>query len=448
MKRTLSLLLTALLLIALPGAPAFAEPALSDALEAQAFAAAMAVYDGNYPSGSSLAEPDLLWAATGWYAAWLFRTAHVDLLDEAHLRDFQRSLGAREDEEMSVEWAENVYGVRLLRRSDGSASYDFPRYKERMDELLGQSVEFLLAAPAADAVTASVRQHYEGDAVSERRYALRFEPNPAADSFFPYCLEEITEQGLSPALDPALDFDWDGLLAANSLQGILAQTDSVRISNNVEGAMPIWLFRRGGRLCILRTGEDYAEGEYRGCWYIRERGEDGALRARISGFDPDCGDETARDAYVSNYVFGAVRVALDRIDGDLIRTHVTYAGDWEEDVAVDRGTLRLREITSRIDGWSEPVTVRFDDGEPLPDVSYLDSWDEPLRHVTLVWEDWESGERRVRTEVVDIPRDWEYVPWEGRWGDYTIYMNEGYTQPYAYPGDGADYTLYLTTAKG
>ena len=39
-------------------------------------------------------------------------------------------------------------------------------------------------------------------------------------------------------------------------------------------------------------------------------------------------------------------------------------------------------------------------------------------------------------------------PWEARWGDYTIYMNEGYTRPYSYPGDGVDYTLWLTTAKG
>ena len=56
---------------------------------------------------------------------------------------------------------------------------------------------------------------------------------------------------------------------------------------------------------------------------------------------------------------------------------------------------------------------------------------------------WTAG-----AETVELPADWEYIPAEGRYGDYTIYMNEGYTQPYFYPGDNVDYTLYLTTAKG
>ena len=55
---------------------------------------------------------------------------------------------------------------------------------------------------------------------------------------------------------------------------------------------------------------------------------------------------------------------------------------------------------------------------------------------------------QVRTEFARIPADWEYMPYPARWDEYTVYMNEGYTKLYEYPGDGVDYTIYLTTAKG
>ena len=92
------------------------------------------------------------------------------------------------------------------------------------------------------------------------------------------------------------------------------------------------------------------------------------------------------------------------------------------------------------------MTVSYPDA--LPDFSFLDGWDKPLREVTGIWEDFYDGDVHVRTETYELPGDWEFLPWEGRWGDYTIYMNKGYTRPYFYPGDGMDYTLYLTTAKG
>ena len=117
-------------------------------------------------------------------------------------------------------------------------------------------------------------------------------------------------------------------------------------------------------------------------------------------------------------------------------------------MAVDRGTLVLRELSHRIDEETPAVVNRFTYTEQPPAFSFLDGWERPLRRVTLVWESYYGGEHQVRTETVQLPDDWEYIPWEGRWGDYTIYMNEGYTIPYFYPGDGVDYTLYLTTAKG
>ena len=445
MKKLLSLLLAAALLLS-PAAPAFADndPAFASAIEGQAFAIAMAYHEGGFFDSITPQDPALLWEASGWYAARLWRPEGTALLTEDMLRDSQRS--RRVGEAQSVP---DTGDIRVLQSSDGTQLYDFQGYKTRLDEKLGLTLSFELDAPAPFDAELTIRQYFSADAAAGRRYSLRFALNRRAGSAFRYSLQNVTAEDVGPVMDPALDFDWDGLLAANSLKNIFSMYQSVRIQNSVEGIMPIWLFYRDGKLCILRTSENYIEGEYNGCWFFVEPGEDGVMRPRIAGFDEQCGDSEFRDNYVSNYVYGASVMNLDRVDGDFTRMHVTFVGDWLEDVAVDRGLLLLREMVSQIDDETPPIVTGFFYDETPPEAKYLDSWKGPMRHITLHWEDWREGSPSLRTETVTVPADWEYLPWEARWDDYTIYMNEGYTKLYAYPGDGTeDYALYLTTAKG
>ena len=445
MKKILSLLLILCLLLS-PGVSAFAEddPGFAPAVEAQAFAVSMAYHEGGFLDGVTPLDPAFLWEASGWYAAWLYRTEGIDLLTEDMLRDFQRSLGVQSPPD-----APDTPDIRILQSSDGARLYDFQGYKLRLDARLGQTLSFSLEAPAPFEAAVSIREYFSAGASGERRYTLRFALNRSAGSAFRYSLLNAEAEDPGPAWDPALDFSWDELIAANSLKNIFSLYDSVRIKNSVASVMPIWLFYRDGKLCILRTEENYAEGEYNGCWFFVEPGEDGVMRPRIAGFDKQCGDSEFCDNYVSNYLYGAAIVNLDRADGDLTRMHVTFMGDWLEDVAVDRGMLLLREIVSRVDEETAPIVTGFFYGETPPEAAYLESWKGPMRHITLHWEDWRDGGPRTRTETITVPADWEYLPWEARWDEYTIYMNEGYTKPYAYPGDGTeDYELYLTTAKG
>lgn len=445
MKKILSLLLALCLLLS-PGVSAFAEddPGFAPAVEAQAFAVSMAYHEGGFLKGVTPLDPAFLWEASGWYAAWLCRTEGTDLLTEDLLRDFQRSLGVQNPPD-----APDTPDIRILQSSDGARLYDFTGYKLRLDARLGQTLSFSLDAPAPFEAAVSIREYFSAGSSGERRYTLRFALNRSAGSAFRYSLVNAEAEDPGPVWDPALDFTWDELIAANSLKNIFSLYDSVRIKNSVASVMPIWLFYRDGKLCILRTEENYVEGEYNGCWFFVEPGEDGVMRPRIAGFDAQCGDSEFCDNYVSNYLYGAAIVDLDRVDGDFTRMHVTFMGDWLEDVAVDRGMLLLREIVSRVDEETAPIVTGFFYGETPPEAKYLDSWKGPMRHITLHWENWRNGRPRTRTETVTVPADWEYLPWEARWDEYTIYMNEGYTKPYAYPGDGTDdYELYLTTAKG
>ena len=79
---------------------------------------------------------------------------------------------------------------------------------------------------------------------------------------------------------------------------------------------------------------------------------------------------------------------------------------------------------------------------------FLDSWDRPLRTIELGWETVSGSERQLRRESIRLPTDWEYFPFECRWGEFTAYTNELCIGDDQDPGDGEGYLLFLTTIKG
>ena len=173
------------------------------------------------------------------------------------------------------------------------------------------------------------------------------------------------------------------------------------------------------------------------------------MRARVSGFDESAGSWDRWESCIQDYFASVAVMRYAGTEGDLIHLQATTEYEARQDFDVDKGTLALRREAYYYDPAAQPgsvMTLSFP--HKLPDLSFLDGWNRSLRRVHLVWEDYYDGGPHVREETVELPGDWEYIPAEGRYGDYTIYMNAGYTQSYFYPGDNVDYTLYLTTAKG
>ena len=168
MRKLLSLLLTAALLLG-PTAPAFAEndPAYAAAIEAQAFAVAMAYHEGGFFDSITPHDPALLWEASGWYAAWLYRTEGTDLLTEDMLRDFQRSLGVH-----AAPDAPDTPDIRILQSSDGLRLYDFQGYKTRLEEKLGLTLSFELNAEAPFDAEITIRQYFSADAAAGDRKSV------------------------------------------------------------------------------------------------------------------------------------------------------------------------------------------------------------------------------------------------------------------------------------
>ena len=420
-------------------------PDFDEAVAGQVFAVVMAAYNGRFPDGTLPDDPAFLMEATCWYAAWRWRTAGVDILPRAEAEAFQRSLGSGGDFVLDPDYETHGLVFRTV-TDDGTQGVDYFVYKRLLTEQLGVTLELKSESEGEHAVDAAVIRHFDSGDTAERNYRLLFVPS-AGDSRFPWRLTDLTLPPAGPQMDPAFDFDWDLLMRQNRLSTLLGFSPAVKIETSYD-ERTTWIFLREGDLCILNETEDLIYGEYRGARFEYGPDETGVVRARIGSFSESAGSLEANDTILTDLFSMAAVMKYEGTDGERIRIRSVSEYGYRDDFEISRGTLALLREAYYYNG-DEPVsvvTVSYPD--TLPDFSFLDGWDKPLRRVTGVWEDFYDGNVHVREEVYELPGDWEFLPWEGRWGDYTIYMNKGYTRPYFYPGDGMDYTLYLTTAKG
>ena len=468
MKKTVALWLTLCLALGLlsgcaaaprssdPEEPPAAETAetvlpdgdLAAATEAQAFAAAMAGWLGGR---ETLEDPDrtlLCWDMAGWYAAREYRLRGSDLIAPEQIEDFLRSVGLDGDFAPPESWLE--YGVVERHAApDGAAYYAFPQHCREIDAMLGVTTEVSVKPLEDGRVESVVTSHYENGTQESTRFVLSFEPNTDPGSAFACRLTEITPPPPGAETVGELTFTWDELIEANRLRNVFKIYPTVRhFCREHNPEMVTWVYPRGEDLTILTLSDGYASGCFRRASFTWQEREGEGWLASIEEFSDTATDWETQDDYLVNYLANITRMSFEGVEDDRIWTECTVRGGMRERIAVDRGTLVLREIQLWYSDDLPPVTTCFLYDETAPALEYLDSWDGPMRTVTLHWEDFSSGERVTRDESVRIPADWEYLPWQGRWGDYTVWMNEEYTRQYAYPGDGVDYTLYLTTAKG
>lgn len=103
---------------------------------------------------------------------------------------------------------------------------------------------------------------------------------------------------------------------------------------------------------------------------------------------------------------------------------------------VDSETLVLKTIERMNDNDESLSITTFHYGEEVELPERITAWQGALRTVTLQFLDEDA------TEIYQIPANWEfnvddYCPWSA------AYLDEACTQPYEYPGDGTDYTIYV-----
>ena len=251
--------------------------------------------------------------------------------------------------------------------------------------------------------------------------------------------------------DPKLTYSWGDLVQANKLSSVLTLYPSVKITSPIYSPDDCTrIFLHAGEPVLISEGPGYLSGQIRGCYFDMDDTGDGEVRPVIGGFYEENNSERLENCLIE-YFAEPEEMKLDRIEGDLIWADCFYGDGFRTKLAVDRGTLVVREIMSLTENGEVLGITDFDYLEEIradEDYLFLYSWDRPLRTVTVTWESFYAGKQDIRTETFSIPQDWELLPWEGRYGDYTVYTNLDYIGDYAYPGDGEDYVLFLTTVKG
>ncbi len=409
--------------------------------EAQGFALAMACWESGFAE-ESVRRIDFAWMAAGWYAAWEYRVRAADLISETELAEFMSSIGWDEMPGRPEDWLGSDSPL-VFRNAEGERNYVFSAFHMKVDRLLGITLELSREQTDRLSEKISIIQHFDDLSRSERSCILHFEEKTDFRSRFPYRVRSIEIPEQKPETDPALGFEWDELVEANRVESILKLYPAVRVADGMyETGVVTWLFRHGEHPALLTDAYGKYSGQYAGCFF--ECGE----RPTIRAFEEGAGSQERLNSFLADYMKTPAVLKLDRMEENLIWADAVFSGGYRQKWAIDRETLILRRIVSLSEDGEILGMTLFDCSEPAPECAFLDSWDLPLRTVTVVWENYTDGARNIRRELVQIPADWEYYPEEALLGDYTAYTNEDYLGDYVYPGDGGDYLLFLTTVKG
>ena len=450
MKRVLVAILSlALVLAVFPAASARAEDySVSEyEIETQAFCLALAAHLNDYYGG----EPStlLLWDAAGWYAARETRISGIRLISDAEIRDFLASIGYPGYPVLPEAW--EAYEIVIpVRGAGNSLYYDFQQHKTMFDAMIGITSEISICMKDAHTAEAAVTVHYP-DHQFTVPFRLSFVENPDTSSAFRYRFSGIERLPSPVHMDETLNFTWEELREENRLSTILKWCPSVRFSNpGYNDDSVSWLFRDGDSIVFSIPYGENISGTYRNYSFDTIAFPDGKTRASIGAISDDPAESAYHESFLLDHLDNVIDVQYSHEEDGLLWLNCWYAFGTMQQIAIDPGTLFIRELSYQYSPDYEASVTVFDYNEPAPEYAVLSSWKEPLRTVSAIWEDYdeESGMFTYRTQTLEIPGDWEYLPYSARWGEYTPYLDARYTQSYSYPGDNIDYTIFLTAAKG
>ena len=243
----------------------------------------------------------------------------------------------------------------------------------------------------------------------------------------------------------------------NDLSKLVAVYDNVQVTcRYMEGATSQNLYfkygSRGDEMgnIWIYTGENGEEEVMGIMGSITFREEDGRIVGQLNTTTYKSTESSFRDTSFIN------PQALIRSIEDLGDTIKVTAPLSEEELEsgpadvylLDRQTLRLLEY-SYINEDGEPLVTgeyQYGAGDKGLTDKYISAWDK-TRRINFEYEKITgSGEPEQETLSILVPATWEVVPVYEE--ETFLYMDRELTKPYEYPGDGKEYTIYVTNAAG
>ena len=243
----------------------------------------------------------------------------------------------------------------------------------------------------------------------------------------------------------------------NDLSKLVSEYDNVQAAfRYMEGATSQNLyFKYGirgdemGNIWIYtgESGEEEVMG-IMGCITFRE--EEGRIVGQLNTMDYEAAEPSPSETSFINP--DALIRSIEDL-GDTIKVTAPLSEEELEsgpaDVYIlDRKTLHLLEY-SYINEDGEPlITGEFQYGADDKGMTdrYISAWDKTRRIKFNYEKITGSGETEHESLSVLVPATWEVVPVYEE--ETFLYMDRELTKPYEYPGDGKEYTIYVTNAAG
>ena len=195
------------------------------------------------------------------------------------------------------------------------------------------------------------------------------------------------------------------------------------------------------------SGEEEVMG-IMGCITFRE--EEGRIVGQLNTMDYEAAEPSPSE---TSFINPQALIRSIEDQGDTIKVTAPLSEEELEsgpaDVYIlDRKTLQLLEY-SYINEDGEPlITGEFQYGADDKGMTdrYISAWDKTRRIKFNYEKITGSGETEHESLSVLVPATWEVVPVYEE--ETFLYMDRELTKPYEYPGDGKEYTIYVTNAAG
>ena len=393
-----------------------------DDLENLAIAAALSYRTLVWNGSMDTDTPEFAWNTAGWYAAYMANLEFSDdaVLPEEQLKEIRKILLTGEAAMTPPDGIDAETETR-----DGKTCWIFPEIYEAFHSYLGVVSEVSCENVKKNAYVVTIRDHLRFDVVEETVFNVTFKEENDG-----YTLSEFSRNEF---ID--LDFTPDMLRAANHLSNLFSIYDNLTITED-------YLSGYGSLIYSAKTDNGYAlwmddgsTGYYDEFQFNAGDGEAG----RVSILPVDTSSDWLDD-YVVTWLLPDEKAYLTRLtcteEEEIF--FVDY-GSSSTVFTVDRGTLALKKLESFDENDDSYYMAKFSYGGKLPEPDTIAAWKGPLRTVSLKLL-YSDGETLGLTFT--IPADWEFDVFEYcPWG--TAYLDEGCTEPYEYPGDGIDYTIFV-----
>lgn len=241
------------------------------------------------------------------------------------------------------------------------------------------------------------------------------------------------------------------IYTANSVSYLLSVYNSIRITCEYDGLSVIkYIFNKNGKPVFIEDNRQSEETREVRFWYngFNFSLEGDRVKVNFSLEElPDTNSDFPFEYMISDNVTGEVVEYIGESDG-CYEFSVTGRDEeihYAENHFFDKKTGAVKKTICSYDG-KELSRTYFDYDTPVAYASVLDGWDGKLKEVTVIAVMAEDYAESVVTKKYSIPADWEMLPYS--YEEAEVYLDEGMTKPYRYPGDGVDYTIYVTNIMG